>query len=66
MHRPKVPSIPFCQTGCGIFSWDIHYPIFYLWTDFFSFHISDQRKEAKERRLVDSGTFYSFVNLMIT
>jgi hypothetical protein len=46
------PFFTFYQTGCKIITWDIQYPIILFWIDFFSFHISDQRKEAKERRLI--------------
>jgi len=38
-----------------LFSWDIWYPSIWFWIDFFSFHICDQRKEAKERRLIGTG-----------
>jgi len=50
--RTAPPLLTFYQTGCDIIAWDIHYPIFGAGGYFFSFHISDQRKEAKERRLV--------------
>ncbi|OPC29906.1 hypothetical protein BAX99_13100 [Elizabethkingia miricola] len=50
-YAPHRLHLTFYQTGCDIIAWDIHYPIFGTGGYFFSFHIIDQRKEAKERRL---------------
>jgi hypothetical protein len=42
----------FYQTGCGKICGIFVIPILGIGFGFFSFHISGQRKEAKERRLV--------------
>jgi hypothetical protein len=49
---PQFPFLTFYQTGCCVIMWDIHYPNDWFCNDFFSFHTCDQRKEAKERRLI--------------
>ncbi|WP_085536795.1 hypothetical protein [Elizabethkingia miricola] len=53
-HRPHFT---FYQTGCDLFLKGYSSIPFVVLANFFSFHICDQRKEAKERRLVIIG-FY--------
>jgi len=52
--------LPFYQKGCeitGVYSLSS----FLVLSNFFSFHISDQRKEAKERRFI---VYYIFLKAM--
>jgi hypothetical protein len=44
---PRNSISTFYQKDCDIIAWDIHYPVFCLY--FFSCHIGDHRKEAREQ-----------------
>jgi hypothetical protein len=57
---PQIPILTFYQTGCDIISRDIQYP-FRCFSELLFFSHSDQRKEAKERRLIIIGYSKSFV-----
>jgi len=60
MHCFKIPTLAFYQTGCDIIAWDILYPNDWVRNDFFSFHTSNQRKEAKERRLIRTDILHYY------
>ncbi|MBB4801666.1 MULTISPECIES: hypothetical protein [Flavobacterium] len=50
----QIPLFTFYQTDCKILGGIFIIPFFVL-ANFFSFNICDQRKEAKERRLIRYG-----------
>ncbi|WP_143037782.1 hypothetical protein [Paenimyroides marinum] len=59
MHHYTIPFPAFFQTGCQIMRGIFFIPkIGFGKIDFFSFHICDQRKEAKERRLFGTDILY--------